>query len=354
MTNPSIHPVIREDLSEIHSSQLDWERFRSKTVLVTGGGGCLPSSMIEALLWMNSKCGLDCRIICLVRNLGKAKLRFSAYSGRPDLCFVVGDVADGVPIDSRCDFVIHAASQASPRFYGSDPVGTMAANLLGTHHLLKLAREWSSESFLFFSSGEVYGEVDPGKIPICESSYGYIDILNPRSCYAESKRAAETLAASFVHQYGVPCVIVRPFHTYGPGMSLDDGRVYADFVNDIVHSRNIVLRSDGSAVRAFCYLGDAVRAFFTILLNGTPGVAYNSGNPSAKSSISELADTLVALFPERNLTVERVGAPAAGYLASPVASSVPDVSALAALGWQPCYSIAEGFLRTVRYYMDQR
>ena len=308
--------------------------------------------MVETLLQLNKNAGTECRVIGLVRNLDKARQRFSDYLDCPELSFIVSDVAKEVNITQRCDFIIHAASQASPKYYGPDPVGTMTANLMGTSHLLELARKWGSEGFLFLSSGEVYGQVPHDKIPTRECDYGFIDILNPRSCYAESKRAAETLVASYAQQYKIPGVIVRPFHTYGPGMPVDDGRVYADFVNDVVQRRNIILRSDGSAVRAFCYLSDGVKAFFTILLKGQPGEAYNSGNPAAVCSIAELAETLTSLFPAWNLGVERLGTPTAGYLPSPVSVSIPNVDRLMALGWNPRYSVAEGFARTVRYYSE--
>jgi len=345
-----MHPVVAEDLADIATCPLDWGRFRRKTVLVAGANGFLPAYMVETLLLLNTVAGMDCHVICLVRNLAKARTRFAEYAGRSDLSFVVADVAEGIPVRRRCDFIIHAASPASPKSFGADPVGTMAANLQGTSRLLNLARAWGSGGFLLFSSGEVYGQVPPDKVPTRESDYGYLDILNPRSCYAESKRAAETLVASYARQFQVPGVIVRPFHTYGPGMALDDGRVFADLVRDLVHRRNITLHSDGKAVRAFCYLSDGVRAFFTILLKGQPGQAYNAGNPAAACSIGELADTLVTLFPEWNLRVERSGNPTAGYMPSPISISMPNVDRLTALGWQARYSVREGFARTLRYY----
>ncbi len=112
------------------------------------------------------------------------------------------------------------------------------------------------------------------------------------------------MCVSWLSQYGVPAKIVRPFHTYGPGMRLDDGRVYADFVSDIINKRNIHMKSDGSAIRAFCYLADATAGFFTVMLNGNNGEAYNIGNNQCEISILELANKLVALFPEFGLTVE--------------------------------------------------
>ncbi len=347
-----MNSVVLEDLSAIIRLPLEWERFRHKTVLVAGGSGFLPAYMVETLLFLNTIFNFGCRVICIVRNQSKAQKRFAEYSQRSDLTLIVADISQGVTIETRCDFVIHAASQASPKFYGIDPVGTMTANLLGTKILLDLARDWKSEGFLYFSSGEVYGQVPVDKIPTTETDYGYIDILNPRSCYAESKRAAETLLVSYFKQFNVPVVIVRPFHTYGPGMALDDGRVYADFIRDIIERRDISLHSDGKAVRAFCYLSDAVGGFFTVLLKGERGSAYNIGNPKAASSISDLAEILVGLFPDFKLKINWTNKAIGSYLPSPISINSPNIDRAVGLGWRPIYSLEEGFKRTIRYFAE--
>jgi UDP-glucuronate decarboxylase len=256
----------------------------------------------------------------------------------------------GLAWPESCHFIVHAASQASPKYYGPDPVGTMSANLIGSYHLLNQARSWGSEGFLFFSSGEVYGRVSPDKVPTGEADYGYLEITDPRSCYAESKRAAETLGVSYARQFALPFTIVRPFHTYGPGMSLDDGRVYADFVRDVVQRQDLTLRSDGKAVRAFCYLSDAVTGFFTVLLKGTTGLAYNVGNPAGALSMRELAELLASLADGSWLAVTQTGQSATGYLPSQIPINVPDVSRLSALGWSPTWLPREGFARTLGFF----
>ncbi|MCX6952952.1 MAG: NAD-dependent epimerase/dehydratase family protein [Verrucomicrobia bacterium] len=346
-----LHPVVEEDFLRIRELPLDWKRFHRKTVLVSGGAGFLPAYLVEFLLWLNTVARNETKVVCLVRNEKKARERFAAYAGRTDLALIVGDVSKPLQFECRCDFILHAASQASPKYYGKDPVGTMAANLSGTMQLLELARTWKSEGFLYFSSGEVYGQVSAERVPTGESDYGYIDILNPRSCYAESKRAAETLAVSYAHQFQVPAYIVRPFHTYGPGMALDDGRVYADFVRDVIQHRDILVQGDGKAVRAFCYLGDAVGGFLTVLLKGRAGQAYNVGNPAAAVSIRGLAEVLAGLFPELGLKVSHAGRTDAGYLASPISINSPNVDLIAQLGWQPTTSLRDGFERTIRSFV---
>lgn len=346
----SQHPIISEDVSGIAAAPLPWDRLAGKTVLITGASGFLPSYLVETLLHLNDSRALNCRVLCLVRNLDRARRRFPHHAGRPDLRLVEGDVARAQTWPEPAHFVIHAASQASPRYYGPDPVGTISANVLGLHHLLEQARAWQSEGFLFVSSGEVYGRVAASQVPTKETDYGYLEITDPRSCYAEGKRAAETLGVSHARQFGTPFVIARPFHTYGPGMALDDGRVYADLVRDVVKNRDLVLHSDGKAVRAFCYLADAVAGLFTVLLKGSSGTAYNVGNPAGALSIRELADLLAGFGSEGPLKVSHAGQPAAGYLPSPIPVNVPDVTRLRALGWQPVWSPKDGFARTLAFF----
>jgi len=347
-----VHPVISEDLEFIASASIDWKQLGGKTVLITGAAGFLPAYMVETLLYLNDTRHLGCRVVGFVRNLPKAQQRFAAYMQRDDFELMVGDIAEPQSWQVPCEVLIHAASQASPKFYGSDPVGTMNANILGTYHLLNQAKKWGSEMFLFFSSGEVYGEVSPQHIPTRESDYGYTDINLPRSCYAESKRAAETMGICHASQHGTPFKIVRPFHTYGPGMSLDDGRVFADFVRDLAEKKDLQLRSDGKAVRAFCYLSDAVRGFFSVLLHGEQATAYNVGNPQAALSIGELADLLVALRPEDRLKVVRSYHAPDGYVPSTISVNIPNVDRLNALGWAPKHAPHEGFSRTLRFYTE--
>jgi UDP-glucuronate decarboxylase len=344
------HSIVREDLQRIVSCDLQWDQMRGKTVLITGANGFVPAYMLEALLYLNETASLGIHVIGLVRNKERAMRRLGHLTGRADLAILVQDVRDPYQGPKQIDFIIHAASQASPKFYRSDPVGTFETNVIGTRSMLNLAKNAQSEGFLFLSSGEVYGQLENARTPIKETSFGYLDPLNIRSCYAEGKRAGETLCACWHEQFGIPVKIVRLSHTYGPGMDLNDGRVFADFVADIVARRDITLKSDGSARRPFCYLADATIAFFTVLLRGESGEAYNVGSDS-ECSILNLAETLCRLFPERNCRViHSVREPHDPYVASSTAGGHFDISKMRSLGWAPTTSIEEGFARTVRSY----
>lgn len=347
------HPIIDGDIKTIASLPLPWEDLGGRTVLVSGANGFLPAYMVETLLWRNEQVPQSERsmVVGMVRNAERARARFACYEGRLDLRLVVQDVCSPLEVSGPIDYIIHAASQASPKYYGVDPVGTLSANVLGTHRLLELAREKKSSRFLFFSSGEVYGTVTDEQVPTGEGEYGCLDPLDIRSCYAESKRMAENMVVSWFHQFGVPGLIVRPFHTYGPGMALDDGRVFADFVADMVCGRDIVMKSDGTASRAFCYLADAVAGFFTVLFRGETGTAYNIGNERAEISIGALAELLVGLVPEKRLkVVQSVTGSGQGYLKSPVSRVCPDTERARKLGWEPRTGLSDGFLRTIRSY----
>ena len=353
MRIPSRHPVIEQDLRRIAGSELPWEDFAGSTVLVSGAGGSLPAYMVETLLYINERGDSpETRVIGVVRDRQRAEARFGAYQGRGDFHLLVQDVCEPVDPGEPVDFIIHAASQASPKYYGADPVGTLSANTIGTSNLLRLARDNNVRRFLFFSSSEVYGRPESDCGRIAEDAYGYLDPLDVRSCYAESKRMGETMCASWHSQFGVPAVIVRPFHTYGPGMRLDDGRVYADLVSDVLNGRDIELRGDGRAMRAFCYLADAVAGFFTVLLGGAAGTAYNIGNDEGEISIGDLAELLAGLASGRRPRV-MPGAHCAdpGYLTSHESRICPDISRARGLGWRPVTGLREGFTRTLRSFM---
>jgi nucleoside-diphosphate-sugar epimerase len=261
------------------------------------------------------------------------------------------DVCNEFNYNHKIDFIIHAASQASPKYYKVDPVGTLNANVLGTINMLKLAQTKSVESFLYFSSGEVYGEVKDEFMPIKEDTFGYLNPALVRSCYGESKRMGETICVSYFAQYGIKAKIVRPFHTYGPGMALDDGRVYADFVANIIKDQNIILNSDGKAKRAFCYLTDATIGFLTVLVNGENGEAYNVGNPQEEYSILELANILVNLYPEKKIEVILNKTINADYLKSTITRNSPNIDKLKKLNWNPTVTIEKGFKRTVSSFL---
>ena len=346
-----MNSIVREDLIEICKENLDWAQLSNKNILITGANGILPSYMIETILMLKELNIIhNIQLLALVRNKFKAENRFQDYLKDNCIKFIIQDVCDPINIPEKIDIIIHAASQASPKYYGIDPVGTLSPNIFGTTNLLKLAKEKCVKNFIFFSSAEVYGNLQ-NKKAIKETDFGSLDPLNIRSCYAESKRMGENICSSWHSQFNVPIKIIRPFHTYGPGMLIDDGRIFADFVFSIINNQNIVIKSDGTARRAYCYLKDAIIAYFYVLLMGEFGEAYNVGNPYQEYNVKELANILVNLFPEKSLLIETNPLfSSTSYLASKVNQFLPDTSKIEALGWYPKVDVKNGFKRTILSY----
>ena len=253
------------------------------------------------------------------------------------------------------DFIIHAASLASPEYYKTMPVEVAEPNAIGTYHLLRLAKEKNVQSFLFFSSGDVYGKLAEGAGEIHERDVGAADPLDLLSCYGGSKRMGETWCRLFFVEYGVNAKIARIAHTYAPTMDVEgDPRVFSSFMKCVKDGTDIVMHSDGSACRPFCYIADAVSAFFLILFEGAAGEAYNVSNDRAFLSIRELAEILVKLRPELGLKVIAKERPkGAAYLENNFnKANRPSADKLRELGWQCRFDAAAGFARVWRYLRD--
>ena len=347
-------PIIRQDMEEIARRGGDWDWLRGRTVLVTGAYGMLASYMVYFLIYLNeSEKGADIRILAQGRSAEKMRRRFGEYMDRPYFCMIETNICRPITLDGRIDYIVHAAGWASAQYYRDFPVDTMLPNTVGTTFLLELAHEKKVQGFLFLGSGAIYGQLPAGTTEITEQMVGTVDPVAPYNCYAESKRMGEAMCAAWARQYGVPTRSVRIFHTYGPTCDpWHDQRVFAEFVANVVDCHDIVLKSDGSASRAFCYLTDATDAFFRILHAGEPGAAYNMANNDCCVTVRELAHLLVGLFPERGLkVVMQMRKAGEAYMENPVKRTLAvNTDALQALGWQPQVTLQEGFKRIVKFY----
>jgi len=348
--------TVFEDLELITKSKLPWHMFSNKTIMITGGGGFIGSYLVKSLLHIGEKFDLNLKVICVARKIESINTRLSDYLHMKNFEVFLHDMSLPLPEDFPiAEFIIHAASQASPKFYGVDPVGTLLVNSIGTMYLLNHILINKSKNFLFISSGEVYGDPINSELRINEKNFGYLDPMDVRSCYAESKRLGETMAVAWGTQYDIHTNVVRLFHTYGPGLSMSDGRVFADFVSDVANDRDIILNSDGNAQRSFCYVSDAVIGILTVLLNGKKNEAYNVGNPDTELAVKDLASILVNLFPKKKLKVKfEINTENINYLKSSIARCCPSIEKLKALGWSPKIGIEEGFSRTIKSFLIKK
>ena len=341
--------IISEDIERIISEDLPWETLRGTTILVTGASGMIPSYVMYTLLGLNDSMDLGIKVLALVRNEEKARRILGTVLERDDVELIAQDVSIPLVYDGPVDYIFHGGSAARPKEHKVAPTSTIRANLIGTFNLLDLAVEKKSKGFVLMSSSEVYGKVAPESGVIGEDDYGYIDPLNPRSCYSEGKRAAETICTSFRAQYGIDCKLPRFAHIYGPGLGLNDGRVQADFAANVFRGEDIVMNSDGSSQRAYTYVGDAVSGIFYVLLKGED-MAYNIADSSSIISIRQLAEAFIACRPEKNLRLVMNIDQSAAASYNPAKFIGLDDSKIRALGWTPKVSVAEGVGRMISNY----
>ena len=346
--------VVQGDMEEIISdTAIDFNILKDKSVLITGANGMLAYYCTCALMYLNEKRGMNTKVIALVRNEQKARLKFGMFLENPLFELLVQDVCIPIAVDEPVDFIIHAAGCASPRFIKTEPLSIINANILGTENVCELARQKNCGNILFTSTREIYGKVE-GVEFIKETDMGVVDPLEARSCYPESKRMAEQIFKSYFMQYGVNFTLTRIAHSYGPGMETEnDGRVMSDFMSDVLHNRDIILKSEGTAVRAFCYITDAVRGMFYVLLNGTSGESYNISNEKEPMMIRDVAKLMTDAFKEKGITTKfEVQANDGGYVSYKRVGL--DTGKLEKLGWKPQVKLLDGIKRTVMALEGER
>ncbi len=359
--------IIQKDLKYICDGLTsEFEQFLGKKILITGGAGFLGYYLVQSILYYNE--GLD----------AQKKIQLTIYDnymrgvpswleklkGNTSLTLVKHDITQPLPEDiDDFQFIIHAASIASPTFYRQYPIETMDANVNGLRYLLEYSlnqkrKNMPLEGFLFFSSSEVYGDPQPENIPTPEDYYGHVSCTGPRACYDESKRYGETLCVNFAQQHDLPIKSARPFNNYGPGLKITDKRVIPDFARDILAQKDIVMYSDGSPTRTFCYVADAIIGYLKILVNGKPGEAYNIGVENPEISMLTLAEKLVEIAKkEFNYEGKVVSQKSdeGDYLVDNPNRRCPIIDkAKKDLNYNPSISLMDGLTRSLIWYKDNQ
>lgn len=331
-----------DDIQQVFEEDLPWDKLSSTNILITGATGLIGSTLVEVLM---SNPHRDYCVYASGRNLERARKRFENYLSLETFHFIEYDVMLPFQSDVQFDYIIHAASNASPNAFSRNPVEIVKANVYGVSNLIEYGIRHGMKRFLYVSSGEVYGEGD-GRV-ISEDYSGYVDCLNPRSCYPSSKRTAETLCASYASEYGVDVAIARPCHIYGPNFTEADNRVYAQFIRNILNGEDIIMKSTGAQIRSWCYVVDCVSALLFVLLKSVSGDAYNIADPNSVLSIRQLADMLANIGGTKVVMDVPSEMEIRGY--NPVSKSVFSVDKLAALGWKVSGTMNEKMMKTVRH-----
>jgi len=351
--------VVERDLSYIAERAADeFQVLAGKRLLITGGAGFLGYYLVQSALRSGAQ-------VTVYDNYARGVPAWlSQLDSDEALALVTHDVRTPLPEDmAEFDYIIHAAGIASPTYYRRHPIETIDANVDGLRTFLDYARRRGEAGdplagLLFFSSSEIYGDPLPDQIPTPETYRGNVSCTGPRACYDESKRFGETLCVNFARAYGVPATIARPFNNYGPGLKLTDRRVIPDLAADVLAGRDIVLLSDGSATRTFCYAADAVVGYYKVLVKGRAGEPYNIGVERPEISMAELAERIAAfgreLFGYGGKVVYRTSDEGDYLVDNPTRRCPVIAKAREELGYDPRIDLEEGLRRSLLWYAENR
>lgn len=281
-----LHPVIQKDIEEICRILGDkLKKFEGMDILITGANGMLARYLVYVFLYANEQIfKTRCTLYLVIRNKKKP------FGRRKDIKYIHTDIANDKLSDVSADYIIHAASKAAPKIYIKHMIDTLNTNIKGLYHILDIVSP-KTKSILYFSSGEIYGNPPEGT-RLNEEYIGTTDHLNERSCYVEGKKAGETICMNYFREKQYPIKIARIFHTFGPGLNLDDGRVFSDFINDGLHNRDIVIKGNKQMTRTFLSIHDATIMFFLLLLSDKNGEVFNISNDNNIASVRQIAEII--------------------------------------------------------------
>lgn len=327
--------------------KVNCEGLSGKTIVISGATGMIGSCLIDTLMVWNRTQTHPCNIVAISRKMAAAKNRFAYCWDDPCFNYIEQDICSpAVNWPEKVDYVIHAASNADPMSFAKAPVDTLMSNVLGTDLLIKAGMQKGMTRFLYISSGEMYGQPDNEQNDFVESYCGPVDHSVSRACYPTGKRAAEVLCQSYISQYGVDAVIVRPCHIFGPTMTARDSRAVSEFLRNAAAGKNIGMKSAGLVERSHCYVVDAVNAIFRVLLDGECGNAYNIADTAYQMTIREFAFAAAEAGNCEVVFENPSDLETRGY--SKVSRSVLSADKLKELGWQGHPSESNAIAETVQ------
>lgn len=309
-----------------------------KQILITGGAGFIGSHLCARLLEEGNG------VICLDNYFTGKKDSILPLLHHPHFELVRHDIT--VPYTAEVDEIYNLACPASPVYYQLDPIQTVKTSVMGAINMLGLAKRTKAK-ILHASTSEVYG--DPMIHPQVESYWGNVNPIGPRSCYDEGKRCAETLCMDYHRQNGVCIKIVRIFNTYGPNMSVNDGRVVSNFIIQALQNKDITIYGDGTQTRSFQYVDDLIEGLVRMMNNTEDDFTgpVNLGNPG-EFSMLELAQIIIRMTGSSSRIV---------HLPLPCDDPKqrrPDITLAKEKlnGWEPTVPLEEGLKKTIDYFRN--
>lgn len=355
------NPIVQEDMAYIQEKMANPACFVGMDILITGCGGFIGFYLTHLFVHLKRQgYAYDKLLLLDTFRSGIPEWLSRLTQEHQDIEAHTFDIArDSLELvqgAESADYVFHMASIASPTFYRQFPVETIEANVMGLQQLLDFYKHRPLKGLLFFSSSEIYGDPNPDSIPTPESYWGHVASIGPRACYDESKRMGETLCYVYHQTFGMPVRVVRPFNNFGPGMSLTDRRLPADFALAVLRNEPIVIHSDGKPTRTFCYIADAIDGYLRVLLHDEFDF-FNIGMDGGELSVEQLAGIYREAAAElQGYTgdIHYTVSPEKDYLLHNPSRRCPDLSkARGVLGYRPEIEVSEGVRRYLTFLQKE-
>ena len=305
-----------------------------KRILVTGGAGFVGSHLCNRLLKEGNE------VISLDNYSTGRKENILHLLDNPLFEAIRYDVTN--PYYAEVDEIYNLACPASPKSYQQDAIKTINTSIIGAVNMLDLAKR-ASAKILQASTSEVYG--DPKVHPQKEDYWGNVNPIGLRSCYDEGKRCAESLFINYHKQNNVKIKIIRIFNTYGPNMSIDDGRVVSNFIVQALRGEDITIFGDGTQTRSFQYIDDLIEGMILTMKTGNDFIGpVNIGNPK-EISMLELTETVLKLVDTKSKIVFQ------SLPKDDPKRRQPDINlAKRTLNWEPKIELEEGLSKTIEFF----
>lgn len=344
MEDAEIYNAFQQSLDQCN---IDWQDFQGSTILITGANGLIGKVLIRCLLYVQKEMKVQFKILALVRN-ESSRDKFRRIEKNPAVKFIIGDVTKDILITESIDYIIHAAAMTQSKAMVDSPVEVIRTNIYGTQNVLELARQKNVRSMIYLSSMEIYGFVETEEL-LGEDDIQYLNPLEIRSSYPESKRMAECLCAAYAHEYQVPVKIIRLAQTFGYGVGKDETRFFAECIRCAAKNRDIELVTDGASKRMYLDTLEAVTAILTVLLTGENGQAYNAANKDTYCSVFQMAEVAARILADKKISVKRTASEKKIYGKYPPPHRLLlDVTKLEKLGWKASVGLEDMFLRCQR------
>lgn len=316
-----------------------------KNVLIIGGAGFIGSHLCERLLG-------EANIICLDNFCSSGENNINHLLRSPNFKFIKADINEKVDLENikELDFfqikvfgvkeVYNLACPTSVNNFEKLRKQTVLANTVGLINALELAVKYQAK-FLQASSSVVYGKTERGQY-VAEDYRGVYDMLDPRACYDEGKRYAESVVGAYRQVHNLDTKIVRIFRTYGPRMLLNDGQMLPDFILNTLEDKELVIHGNRDFRTSLCYVSDIVEGCIKVMES-----AVNEPINLGSTEVYKLADVAEKIIEMTNSGSQIKFEEAKLFMRE---LALPDITkAREKLGWLPIVTLEEGLQKTIDY-----